>query len=323
MRVRTVSVMLLISCICAAVGAPLEDGKKALSVRLGNWETGLTTRVTSLTVKSKVQCQWSPLGEFMFCDQVPAGKSDQPRLLTVFSYDSKANAYTYAEVSNAGVPPLPLTVEIKGGLWIYSWTFNGPNGKIMLRTTLDLSVPGVERIKGESSSDGGENWRTTFEGTGKKVSEDAVQPDEATKKLGAFLGKWQSQGTFAGGEKVTANLECRWSPKGTFLVCEQIVHMSSGDTRQLTVYFFDAVHNTYGYTTISNPGAKPTSGVVDIQGDVWAYDSSYEADGKTVEIRNINEFTDAKTEAFTVVSSEDGGAHWKKVLEGSAKKIGD
>jgi hypothetical protein len=40
-------------------------------------------------------------------------------------------------------------------------------------------------------------------------------------------------------------------------------------------------------------------------------------------IRTTNEFTDARTEVFKVASSDDGGAHWKTVLEGRARKIAD
>jgi len=41
------------------------------------------------------------------------------------------------------------------------------------------------------------------------TSADALQADEATKKLGVFLGKWKSEGTLAGGEKILSNVECR------------------------------------------------------------------------------------------------------------------
>jgi hypothetical protein len=40
-------------------------------------------------------------------------------------------------------------------------------------------------------------------------------------------------------------------------------------------------------------------------------------------IRTTNEFTDAKTEVFKVVTSEDNGANWKIMLQGVAHKIAD
>ena len=151
----------------------------------------------------------------------------------------------------------------------------------------------------------------------------ALQKDDATKKLGAFIGKWDSEATFANGDKATSRLECRWSSQGGFMVCEQIVHMGGAETRQMTVYSYDAKADSYSYTTISVPGGKPTSGMVAIKSNVWTYDFSFDANGKTTQIHNTNEFTDAKTEVFKIVSSDDGGSHWKPMLEGKAHKIAD
>jgi type II secretory pathway pseudopilin PulG len=148
----------------------------------------------------------------------------------------------------------------------------------------------------------------------------------ATKKLGAFLGKWNTVGTFASGEKATTELECRWSAQGNYLVCEQHVKLSNGhEQRQLTVYSYNANDGTYQYATFADPGQKPSSGAVEIKGNTWIYNSSFESHGgKTTLIRNTNEFTEGgKTEVFKVVTSDDDGKTWKPLLDGSAHKISD
>jgi uncharacterized protein DUF1579 len=147
--------------------------------------------------------------------------------------------------------------------------------------------------------------------------------DDATKKLGAFLGKWKTEGAFTSGQKTSTTLECRWSPMGEFLVCEQIVNMGGGEHRQFTVYSYDAKAGTYSYTTLADPGAKPTSGAVEIKGNLWTYNSSFENQGKKTLIRTTNEFTDAKTEIFKVMTSGDGGLTWTTMLEGKATKTGE
>ena len=146
--------------------------------------------------------------------------------------------------------------------------------------------------------------------------------DDPTKKLGAFVGKWETEGAFANGQKTRTTLECRWSPMGWFLVCDQLVNMGS-EHRQFTVYSYDSQTGKYSYTTLDSPGAKPSTGGIVIKGNLWTYDSSFSANGKTKLIRTTNEFTDPKTEVFKVATSEDNGATWQIGLEGKARKIGD
>jgi len=147
--------------------------------------------------------------------------------------------------------------------------------------------------------------------------------DDSTKKLGAFVGKWETEGAFTSGQKTHTTLECRWSPQGSYLVCDQLVNMG-GEHRQFTVYSYDSKSGKYSFTTLADPGAKPTTGGITIKGNLWTYDdSSFTANGKTTMVRVTNEFSDAKTEIFKVMSSEDNGANWKTMLQGVARKVGD
>ena len=151
----------------------------------------------------------------------------------------------------------------------------------------------------------------------------AAPVEDPTKKLGAFVGKWETEGAFTSGQKTSTTLECRWSPQGSYLVCDQLVNMG-GEHHQFTVYSYDSKSGKYSYVTLADPGAKPTSGGITIKDNLWTYDdSSFTANGKTTMIRTTNEFSDPKTEVFKVASSEDNGATWKIVLQGVARKVGD
>src|SRR5215510_12225564 len=150
------------------------------------------------------------------------------------------------------------------------------------------------------------------------------QADDATRKLGAFVGKWQTEGTLTGSDnKISSTLECRWSPQGIFLVCDQLVNLAGSNHRQFTAYSYNSKDNIYSYVTIPDPGGRPNSGKVEIKGNVWTYSSSFENASKTIQIRTTNEFTDPRTEVFKTQSSDDGGNTWKTVLEGTAHKVGD
>jgi hypothetical protein len=101
------------------------------------------------------------------------------------------------------------------------------------------------------------------------------------------------------------------------------VNFGGAEHRQFTVYSYDAKAGAYSYTTLADPGAKPTSGTIEIKGNLWTYNSSFEAQDKKTLIRTTNEFTDPKTEIFKVMSSNDGGVTWQPVLQGKAEKVGE
>jgi hypothetical protein len=188
-----------------------------------------------------------------------------------------------------------------------------------LFTTAVILVAGVHLNAVQSNSP----QTKSAQSTQKADAPTSATAEDPTKKLGAFVGKWQTEGSFTSGQKTSTTLECRWSPQGSYLVCDQLVNMG-GEHRQFTVYSYDSKAGKYSYVTLADPGAKPTIGGITIKGNLWTYDdSSFTANGKTTMIRTTNEFTDPKTEVFKVMSSEDNGATWKTGLQGKAHKVGD
>jgi hypothetical protein len=149
---------------------------------------------------------------------------------------------------------------------------------------------------------------------------------EATGKLGAFAGKWESTGAFLDSKfskahKVTSNIDCGWSPQGNFLICEQLITEGSEKHIQLSVFSYNSKEGNYTISSMAGPGRQPFNGTLLINGSVWTYPGSFEADGKKIEIRTTNDFSVAGTEAFKTEMSEDGGAHWTTTLQGTAHKV--
>lgn len=148
----------------------------------------------------------------------------------------------------------------------------------------------------------------------------------ATRKLGAFVGKWQGEGTFfdtpySKAGKVTSNIDCSWSPQGNFLICEQIITDSLGQHTQLSIYSYNSKDGNYTITSMAGPGKPPWNGTVIINGTIWTYPGGYEANGKKIAIRTINDFSVPGTESFKTEMSDDGGAHWALTLRGAAHKV--
>jgi len=137
--------------------------------------------------------------------------------------------------------------------------------------------------------------------------------------LAAFLGHWEGSGKFADtkfskAQTVTSTTDCAWTPQGSALVCETMVHDAQGDHRQLSVDTPDSEGSGFTYYTIS-PGRKPFYGDLAITGNTWIYGPAPDAKGHYPEFRTTNQFK-GDTETFKTEFTEDG-THWTTMLEGS------
>ncbi|HKD13713.1 MAG TPA: hypothetical protein VKE71_04120 [Candidatus Angelobacter sp.] len=156
----------------------------------------------------------------------------------------------------------------------------------------------------------------------------AVSSDDqaATRKLGAFVGKWRSEATrletaYSHADKISSNIDCRWSPQENFLICEQQISDSSGNHTQLSIYSYNSTEKNYTISSMAGPGKQPWNGTLVINGSIWTYPGGFEANGKKVTIRTTNDFSVPGTETFKSEFSEDGGVHWTVMLQGTAHKI--
>src|SRR6185312_4850152 len=118
----------------------------------------------------------------------------------------------------------------------------------VLFTTVIILVAGVHLCALQSNSPHAKPAQTT-----PAASAGASQAEDPTKKLGAFVGKWETEGAFTSGQKTSTTLECRWSPQGSYLVCDQLVRMGAADQRQFTVYSYNSKAGNYSFTTIADP----------------------------------------------------------------------
>jgi hypothetical protein len=146
---------------------------------------------------------------------------------------------------------------------------------------------------------------------------------EATKKLGVFVGKWKSEGSFfetaySKAHKVTSDVDCGWSPHGDFLICEQLISEPLGQHIQLSIFSYNSKDGTYSISSMAGPGKPPWSGTVLIEGTLWTYPGN-KAD--KVWFRTTNDFSTPGTEVFKTEFSADGGEHWTTTLQGTAKKV--
>ena len=162
------------------------------------------------------------------------------------------------------------------------------------------------------------------------VAAQVSSPDEktATQKLGAFLGKWRTEGKlfdtpYSKGGKLTGDLDCTWSPQRNFLTCEQLVTDPNGNHKRLSVYSYNEREKNYDIRTMVEPGMPPWHAIFTIDGDIWTITSSNQAKGKKVEFKTVVDFSSPGVERSKTECSDDGGAHWVVMMQSTANRIAD
>src|SRR5215472_6104550 len=73
----------------------------------------------------------------------------------------------------------------------------------------------------------------------------AAQADDPNKKLDVFLGHWETQATssdtsLSKAGKITSSVDCRRSPQGGFLICEQQIIRDGAKSVQIAIYSYNA-----------------------------------------------------------------------------------
>ena len=151
------------------------------------------------------------------------------------------------------------------------------------------------------------------------------QADDPNKKLDVFLGHWESQATssetaLSKAGKITSSVDCRRSPQGGFLICEQQITRDGAKTVQIAIFSYNAKTGNYTMAGMAGPGEPPWNTTVIIEGALWTYPSKFEKDGKEIQMRTTNDFSVPGSEVFKTEFSDDGGAHWTVMLQGTAHK---
>lgn len=137
--------------------------------------------------------------------------------------------------------------------------------------------------------------------------------------LSRFLGHWEGSGKFAEtkfapAHALTSTTDCSWSPQGSYLVCEQLIHENDATHTQLTVFMPDSSGDTFTFYSFNTPGQKPFQGSLTIKDNVWTYGPLPDAANSYPVFRTTNIFQ-ANSESFKTEFSEDG-SHWTTMLEG-------
>ena len=142
-----------------------------------------------------------------------------------------------------------------------------------------------------------------------------------------YDGQWASTShmydtAFSKAQDISSKLTCSWTPDHEFLICDQVIRMGGATHSQLTVYSHDHEGHRYVYSTFNAPGSRPNFSTLEVAARQFIYSGSAEQNGKKTLFRTTNTFSSSGDRYdFLAEFSTDDGAHWTKMLDGTATRL--
>jgi Protein of unknown function (DUF1579) len=152
------------------------------------------------------------------------------------------------------------------------------------------------------------------------------KPGPEQTNLNFFAGTWTltgdvKPGPMGPGGKFTGTENIAWMPGGFFLVSHSQGSSAMGKETGLAVYGYDSEKKVYTYDEFNNMGENVhATGAFD--GKTWTWTSDSPMGGKPMKGRFVVTQTSPTAYTFKFDISQDGGANWMPIMDGSGKKAG-
>jgi hypothetical protein len=150
------------------------------------------------------------------------------------------------------------------------------------------------------------------------------KPGPEQKNLNFFAGSWTltgdvKQGPMGPGGKFTGTEHNEWMPGGFFLVSRSQGSSAMGKETGLAVFGYDTEKKVYTYDEFNSNGENVhATGTYD--GKTWTWTSEMTMGNTPMKGRYVVTQGSPTAYTFKFDLSQDGGANWMPVMDGSAKK---
>jgi len=152
---------------------------------------------------------------------------------------------------------------------------------------------------------------------------EAPKPGPEVKKLGYFVGTWNSTGEvkqnpFMPAGKFTGTSKCEWFPGGFHVVCHDNGKGPMGSMHGLGIMAYNAEDKVYTYMGADSSGMS-VAAKGNVDGNNWVYTSEDKMGGKTFHGRYSMVTASPDSYTFKYEMSEDGN-NWTTMMEGKTTK---
>jgi hypothetical protein len=152
---------------------------------------------------------------------------------------------------------------------------------------------------------------------------EAPKPGPEVKKLGYFVGSWNTTGEgkqnpFMPAGKMTGSTKCEWFPGGFHVVCRDTGKGPMGTMHGLGIMAYNTEDKVYTYSGADSSGMS-TAAKGNVDGNNWVYTSEDKMGGKTFHGRYSMVTASPDSYTFKYEMSEDG-SNWTTLMEGKSTK---
>ena len=161
--------LLSLSWLAFAVLAGSSENTKTdlLGAYLGHWESAGKFAATKYskphTVNSSLDCNWSPQGVYLVCEQLIHDDDGQHTQLTIYAPNAEDGNFTFYTFNKPGQKPYIGSLKIEGSVWTYGPTPDVAETYPLFRTT-NVIHNGEVTYKVEFAEESG-HWITMCEGS--------------------------------------------------------------------------------------------------------------------------------------------------------------
>jgi hypothetical protein len=141
--------------------------------------------------------------------------------------------------------------------------------------------------------------------------------------LNAFAGKWIVTGemkdsAYSKAMKLGSDETiCSWSANHGFLICDQLIHAPDGMLNQLSLYTYNEKDHSYAFFGFSRDNPRARTPKFNIEDNLWTYSNEFDDGAKHIRIRTTNKFDSPNHVIWRSEFSDDNGAHWTLMGEGT------
>lgn len=171
---KTTALLMSVAILTFLVFARTTETSKrdSLGAYIGHWTSTGTFYETRFSkphkVTSDLNCDWSPQGNYMVCEQLITEGEEKHTQLTIYTPNPNDSDFPFYTINTPGQKPYTGSLKIDGNTWTYGPAAGTPTQYPLFRTT-NVVKDGEVTYKVEFADEPG-HWTLMSDGGSHRIS---------------------------------------------------------------------------------------------------------------------------------------------------------